>query len=40
MITATNKDLKSLVDAGRRTGLSRASIWKDMKKWDIPMPPE
>ena len=24
-------------EAGRRLGLSRASIWKYMKKWDIPM---
>ena len=27
-------------EAARRTGLSRASIWKYMKKWDIPMQPE
>jgi PAS domain S-box-containing protein len=27
-------------EAARQTGLSRASIWKYMKKWDIPMQPE
>lgn len=26
-------------EAGRRTGFSRAAIWKYMKKWDIPMKP-
>lgn len=24
-------------EAGRRVGLSRTSIWKYMKKWDIPL---
>jgi PAS domain S-box-containing protein len=27
-------------EAARQTGLSRASIWKYMKKWNIPMQPE
>jgi transcriptional regulator with GAF, ATPase, and Fis domain len=27
-------------EVARQTGLSRASIWKYMKKWDIPMQPE
>lgn len=27
-------------EAARQTGFSRASIWKYMKKWDIPMQPE
>jgi PAS domain S-box-containing protein len=27
-------------EVARRVGLSRASIWKYMKKWDIPMSPE
>ncbi len=27
-------------EAARQTGLSRAAIWKYMKKWDIPMQPE
>jgi transcriptional regulator of acetoin/glycerol metabolism len=27
-------------EAARQTGLSRASIWKYMKKWDIPMQPD
>ncbi len=26
-------------EVGRRTGLSRAAIWKYMKKWDIPLQP-
>ncbi|MCP4579646.1 MAG: diguanylate cyclase, partial [Deltaproteobacteria bacterium] len=26
-------------EVGRRVGLSRASIWKYMKKWDIPLNP-
>ncbi|MCF8107969.1 MAG: helix-turn-helix domain-containing protein [Desulfohalobiaceae bacterium] len=24
-------------EAGRRLGMSRTSIWKYMKKWDIPL---
>jgi transcriptional regulator with GAF, ATPase, and Fis domain len=43
----THKKLMTLLDdcgwnkaeVGRRVGLSRASIWKYMKKWDIPMQP-
>ncbi len=27
-------------EAARQTGLSRASVWKYMKKWNIPMQPE
>jgi transcriptional regulator of acetoin/glycerol metabolism len=27
-------------EAARQIGLSRASIWKYMKKWNIPMQPE
>ncbi len=41
-----NKLIDLLSDSGwnkaevaRRVGLSRASIWKYMKKWDIPLQP-
>ncbi len=40
LIDVLHKSDWNKAEVARRVGLSRASIWKYMKKWDIPLQPE
>ncbi len=40
LLTILNNSNWNKAEAARQTGMSRASIWKYMKKWNIPLQPE